>query len=169
MNMKKLAIIAFTTAALLVPTIGNAADKDSAPLTNVTGVVTSPFGEIHGQFKHTGMDIAYCKGTLLHAPIAGNMKVISIEGKNTTGTVPIRDIVLITDPVQNDTLVISGLDTTKYKKEKVEAGDPIGLTVSDEIHVEYWVGGYHKGDAVNPSPLLILNGSDLDFRCLRKK
>lgn len=31
-----------------------------------------------------------------------------------------------------------------------------------------WVGGYHKGDAVNSSPLLILNGSDLDFRCLRK-
>lgn len=27
----------------------------------------------------------------------------------------------------------------------------------------------YKGDAVNPSPLLILNGSDLDFRCLRKK
>lgn len=26
----------------------------------------------------------------------------------------------------------------------------------------------YKGDAVNPSPLLILNGSDLDFRCLRK-
>ena len=61
------------------------------------------------------------------------------------------------------------LITGKYKKDKVEAGDPIGMTVFDEIHVEYWVGGYHKGDAVNPSPLLILNGSDLDFRCLRKK
>lgn len=169
MNMKKLTIITFATAVLLVPGNGHAADKDSAPLTNVTGVVTSPFGELHGQFKHTGMDIAYSEGTLLHAPIAGNMKVISIEGKNTTGTVPIRDIVLITDPVQNDTLVISGLNTSKYKKDKVEAGDPIGMTVSDEIHVEYWVGGYHKGDAVNPFPLLILNGSDLDFRCLRKK
>lgn len=90
------------------------------------------------------MDIAYSEGTLLHAPIAGNMKVISIEGKNTRGRMPIRE-------------------------DKVEAGDPIGITVSDEIHVEYWVGGYHKGDAVNPSPLLILNGSDLDFRCLRKK
>lgn len=88
MNMKKLAIITFTTAVLLVPGNGHAADKDSAPLTNVTGVVTSPFGELHGQFKHTGMDIAYSEGTLLHAPIAGNMKVISIEGKNTTGTVP---------------------------------------------------------------------------------
>lgn len=169
MNMKKLAIITFAIAVLLVPGNGHAADKDSAPLTNVTGVVTSPFGEVHGQFKHTGMDIAYSEGTLLHAPIAGNMKVISIEGKNTRGTIPIRDIVLITDPVQNDTLVISGLNTGKYKKDKVEAGDPIGMTVSDEIHVEYWVGGYHKGDAVNPSPLLILNGSDLDFRCLRKK
>lgn len=88
MNMKKLAIIIFTTAVLLVPSNGHAADKDSAPLTNLTGVVTSPFGEVHGQFKHTGMDIAYSEGTLLHAPIAGNMKVISIEGKNTTGTVP---------------------------------------------------------------------------------
>lgn len=28
-------------------------------------------------------------------------------------------------------------------------------------------GNGHAAD--NPSPLLILNGSDLDFRCLRKK
>ena len=40
MNMKKLAIITFTIATLLVPGNGHAADKSSALLTNVTGVVT---------------------------------------------------------------------------------------------------------------------------------
>ena len=131
------------------------------PISDTTGTVLYPYHfekkDKAGHYKaHNGIDILYDEYTTIKAPFEG--KVVD-SGRNIMGA-----YIVIADEKKGDAILISNLHIAFSDiGYVVKAGEDIGVTGMDYIHVSYYPNGTERNETADPTPLLTMNGTKLNF------
>ena len=160
--LKKAVICGVVLSMASLFALSNVRAEDVKPISDTTGTVLYRYNmdtdDIAVERKlHNGIDILYDEYTTIKAPFEG--KVVEY-GRDIFGA-----YIVITDEKKGDSIAISNLRIAFSDIGKVvKAGEDIGVTGSNYIHVGYYPKGFESNETADPTAFLTMNGTKLDFK-----